>query len=121
MLLQRTGLSSTEIGNLKPKDLAVYDNDAYFMISTRETPCFVPEDAFAILLSYMEQRQDKEYLFYNSRGNRLNTMYFSRMMKIYTQMADIPSYSAESLRSTCGVIMYAYGADSKQVTLQMAD
>ena len=46
-------------------------------------------------------------------------MYISRMMKKYTALAGIPSYSAETLRNCCGFTMYAYGAKDKQVARQL--
>ena len=46
-------------------------------------------------------------------------MYISRLMKKYAKKAGIPCYSAESIRNTCGVTMFSYGADSRQVAKQM--
>ena len=40
-------------------------------------------------------------------------------MKKYTQLAGIPAYSAESIRNTCAVTMFAYGATNKQVASQL--
>ena len=49
----------------------------------------------------------------------MNLMYISRMMKKYTTKAGIPSYSAESIRNTCGVTLFAYGAQPEQAAAQM--
>ena len=46
-------------------------------------------------------------------------MFISRMLKKYTGLAGIPSYSAEKIRTTCGVTMSAYGASARQVARQM--
>ena len=46
-------------------------------------------------------------------------MYISRLMKKYTLQAGIPSYSAENIRNTCAVTMFAYGATPKQLARQM--
>ena len=68
---------------------------------------------------YLAERKDNPYLFYNSRGNPLNTMYISRMMKKYSKKAGIPSYSAQSIRNSCGCTLFAYEASSEQVARQM--
>lgn len=119
VLLYRAGLNSTEIMNLKMENLAEYDNGVYIFTEKRRNGCFIPEDAVSVLRQYLVEREEKEYLFYNKRGNQLNTMYISRMMKKYTDKAGIPSYSAESIRNTCGLTMFAYGAESDQVAAQM--
>ena len=118
-LLHRVGLSSTEIVNLKMDNMGIYDDGAYAFIESRKEYCFVPEDVLEIMQSYIEERADTEYLFSNRRGNQLNTMFISRLMKKYTLQAGIPSYSAENIRNTCGVTMFAYGATAKQVARQM--
>lgn len=119
VLMQRVGLSSTEIAELRLEDFAAYDNGVYVSVHGRKDFCFVPEDAFMILEQYLNVREEREYLFYNSRGNQLNTMYISRLMKKYTQAADVPGYSAESLRNSCAVTMFAYNASPEQVAKQM--
>lgn len=119
ILLYRTGLSSREIVNLKYDDFAAYDNGAYVSVSGRKELCYLPEDVFVVLEQYMKQKPESEHLFINSRGNPLNLMYISRMMKKYTERAGIPSYSAESVRNTCGVNLFAYGAKPEQVAAQM--
>lgn len=119
VLLYRAGLSSTEIAELKLSDIAVYDNGVYAAISGRREPCFIPEDVFHILRKFIADRKEHEYLFYNSRGNKLNTMYISRLMKKYTGLAGVPDYSAQALRNTCAATMFAYEADCGQVAGQM--
>lgn len=118
-LLHRTGLSSTEIINLKIENLGIYDDGAYAFIESRKEYCFIPEDVLEVLESYIEEREENEYLFSNRRGNQLNTMFISRLMKKYTLQAGIPAYSAENIRNTCAVTMFAYGATRKQVARQM--
>jgi len=118
-LLHRAGLSSTEITELHPENLTAYDNGVYANIAGRKNPCFIPEDVFVVLEKYMVERLDYPYFFYNNRGNKLNTMYISRMMKKYTAKAGVPSYSAEALRNVCAVTMFAYGASPEQVASQM--
>ena len=118
-LLYRMGLSSTEIIELTPEDFAIYDNGVYLNIPKRREICFVPEDVYKIIEKYLSQRVENKYLFYNSRGSKLNTMYISRMMKKYTTLAGIPSYSAESLRNSCAYTMFAYEAKPEQVAREM--
>lgn len=118
-LLHRVGLASTEIIELKPEDFAAYDNGVYVTVKGRKDPCFIPEDVFVILECYMNSRKEHEYLFYNQRGNKLNVMYISRLMKKYTEAAQIPSYSAEALRNSCAFTMFAYDATPEQVAKQM--
>lgn len=119
VLMQRAGLSSTEIAELRPEDFSAYDNGVYVFIAARNDSCFVPEDAFVILEQYLASREAHEYLFYNSRGNKLNTMYISRLMKKYTEAAGVPGYSAEALRNSCAVTLFAYHASPEQVARQM--
>lgn len=119
VLLQRVGLSSTEIVELKIADFAAYDNGVYAQVVGRRELCFIPEDVFVILEKYIAKREDNPYLFYNSRRNKLNTMYISRLMKKYTAKADVDSYSAEALRNSCAFTMFAYSASPEQVALQM--
>lgn len=119
VLLLRVGLSSTEMIGLKPEDFSAYDNGVYVAVEGRKEACFIPEDVFVVLEKYLQQRESHPYLFYNQRGNALNLMYISRMMKKYTAVAGIPSYSAETIRNTCGVTMFAYGAEPEQVARQM--
>lgn len=118
-LLLRVGLSSTEIIRLKAEDFGVFDNGVFVKVEGRQESCFVPEDVYKILEMYLFKKENAPFLFTNTRGNPLNLMYISRMMKKYTKAAGIPSYSAESIRNTCGVAMFAYGADSAQVARQM--
>lgn len=122
VLLYRVGLSSSEITALKYSDFAAYDNGVYVTVANRNDVCFIPEDVFAVLEQYMQGREKEswdEFLFVNKRGNPLNLMYISRMMKKYTTKAGIPAYSAESIRNTCGVTMFAYGVKPEQVAAQM--
>ncbi len=119
VLLYRAGLSSTEIISMKIKDLAEYENGVYYFSKKRKSACFIPEDAVDVLKQYIDEQTEREYVFCNKRGNPLNTMFISRMMKKYTEKMGLPTYSAESIRNTCGVNMFAYGAKSKQVAAQM--
>lgn len=119
ILLYRIGLSSTEIIEIRAKEIEQYADGYYIWIKRRNEACYLPDDVVNILLQYLSIREDNEYLFYNHRGNQLNTMYISRMMKKYTLLAGIPSYSAEALRNSCGFTMYAYGAKDKQVARQL--
>lgn len=118
-LLHRTGLSSTEIIHLKMENLGIYDDGVYAFIEGRKEYCFIPEDVYRILECYIDEREENDFLFYNQRGNQLNTMFISRLMKKYTLEAGIPAYSAENIRNTCAVTMFAYGAAPMQVARQM--
>ena len=119
VLLYRVGLTSTEIVELKPEDFVIYENGVYVSIIDRREKSFIPEDAVRVIECYINERKENTFLFYNSRGNKLNPMYISRLMKKYAKKAGIPCYSAESIRNTCGVTMFSYGADSRQVAKQM--
>ena len=119
VLLHRAGLSSTEITALRAGDLVEYADGRYAQVSGRKEVCYIPEDAADIVRIYCAERKENPYLFYNQRGNQLNTMYISRMMKKYTRKAGIPGYSAENIRNTCGVTLFAYGAEKEQVAGQL--
>ena len=119
ILLYRIGLSSTEIIEIKAGDIEQYSDGYYVWIKSRKEACYLPDDVVEILMKFLCQREDSEYLFYNRAGRQLNTMYISRLMKKYTSLAGISSYSAEALRNSCGFTMYAYGAKDKQVASQL--
>lgn len=119
MLLFRVGLSSTELIEIKFRDIEQYADGIYVWIQNRKEACYLTEDVVEVLNEYISQREEYEYLFYNRSGRALNTMYISRMMKKYTTIAGIPPYSAETLRNSCGFTMYAYGAKNKQVAKQL--
>ena len=119
-LMYRAGLSSTEITGLDgPEDFIMYGEDGYALISGREEPCYIPRDAWEILMKYMDQRENCQSLFYNRSGRRLNTMYISRMMKKYCQKAGIGQYSAEAVRNCCAFNLFSFGASPKQTAEQM--
>lgn len=118
-LMYRAGLSSTEIAGLRLKDIGIYGDGAYISVEGRRDLCYIPEDAFQILEKFQAERKAWPYFFYNRRGNQLNTMYISRMLKKYAQKAGIPSYSAQSIRNSCGCTLFAYEAAPEQVARQM--
>ena len=113
------GLSTTEIGELHRNDISLYDNGAYLFVPGRQDACFIPEDVYHILEDYLSKSEEKTYLFYNKRGNKINSMYFSRLMKKYTLLAGVPSYSAEALRNSCAYTMFAYHAKPEEVAQEM--
>lgn len=119
-LMYRAGLSSTEIIALNGKeDFVIYGTDAFALLTGRKEPCYIPQDAWEILMGYLEEREEQKSLFYNRSGRRLNTMYISRMMKKLCSKACIPSYSAEAVRNCCAFNLFAYGATPGQVAGQM--
>lgn len=119
VLLQRTGMMSTDIIELKKADIAIYDNGVYAFLQEKERVFYIPDDVYKVLQEYIQINSKGEYLFVNSRGNPLNTMYISRLLKKYTQKAGIPSYSAESIRNSCAAMMFAYGVPAKSIAAQM--
>lgn len=119
-LLYRIGLSSTEIIKLKLKDMNIYENGAYLNVPGRRKAVYVPEDVYKIMNLYLQYRSDEsEYFFFNSRGNALNAMYISRMMKKYTLKAGIHGYSAESLRNSCIYTMASYRLNDAEIAEEM--
>ena len=119
-LMYRAGLSSTEITGLNgPDDLVLYGEDGYVLLPERKELCYIPRDAWKILMEYLDQREVHPSLFYNRSGRRLNTMYISRMMKKYCQKAGISQYSAEAVRNCCAFNLFSYGATPGQVAEQM--
>lgn len=119
VLLQRTGMMSTDIIELKKADIAIYDNGVYAFLQEKERVFYIPDDVYKVLQEYIQINSKGEYLFVNSRDNPLNTMYISRLLKKYTQKAGIPSYSAESIRNSCAAMMFAYGVPAKSIAAQM--
>ena len=119
ILLYRMGFSSTEIIDMKPENIRLYNNGAYAFMPKRDKANFIPEDVYRILELYLAERESNEYLFYNKYGNQLNTMYISRLLKKYTVKAGIYNYSAQQLRNSCIYTMFAYGADTEGVAEEM--
>lgn len=120
VLMYRAGMTSTEIIGISGEDdFLEYRDGVCVMLSGREEPCYIPNDAWGILKEYMEQREDCDTLFYNRSRRPLNTMYISRMMKKYCSLAGIPSYSAQAVRNSCAFNLYAYGATDGQAARQM--
>lgn len=119
VMLYRVGLTSTEVVQLKTDDFAVYENGMYVAVEGRKKLCYIPDDAAIIVESFLKQRKEMMYLFYNSRGNQLNLMYISRLLKKLEKKAGIPEYSAETIRNTCGFTLFAYGVKSEQVANQL--
>ena len=101
------------------ESVGAYDNGVYLSVPGRRDACFMPEDVYKVLLTYLVQRDDNVYLFFNSRGNKLNPMYISRLMKKYTSMAGVPAYSAEALRNSCIYTMFTYHAGPDQIAREM--
>lgn len=118
-LLYRVGLSSTEISELKLKHFESYENGVYLFLPNRKEPCYVPEDVYTILVRYITENGDNEYLFYNKWKKKLNPMYISRLNKKYAELAGVPAYSARELRNSCAFTMFAYNANANQVAKQM--
>lgn len=119
-LMYRAGMTSTEIIGISGEgDFAEYDDGVYAMLSGREEPCYIPDDAWRILKEYMDQRLVRDTLFYNRSGRPLNTMFISRMMKKYCSLAGIQNYSAQAVRNSCAFNMFAYGATDGQTARQM--
>ena len=114
-LIFRVGLSSTELIELRPEDFGEYDNGTFVFVTERDEWCHVPDDAAAIVIDYLEHRKENTYLFYNTRGGKMNTMFVSRLMKNLCQKANVPEYSAQSLRGACASTMFSCGASPAQV------
>lgn len=119
IFLYRMGFTSTEIIEIKPDNISIYENGAYIRLAGHYNANYIPEDVFQILKKYMEERESNEYLFYNRYGNKLNTMYISRMLKKYTTLAEIRPYSAQSLRNSCIYTLFSYGATISEVSEEM--
>lgn len=118
-LLQRTGMASTDIIKLKRDSFAIYDNGVYAFLQGTERVFYIPDDVYKVLDEYLQSGNENECLFVNSRGNPLNTMYISRLLKKYTSKAGIPSYSAEVIRNSCAAMMFAYNVPAKSIAAQM--
>ena len=114
-LIFRVGLSSTELIELRPEDFGEYDNGTFVFVSERDEWCHVPDDAAAIVIDYLEHRKENTYLFYNTRGGKMNTMFVSRLMKNLCQKANVPEYSAQTIRGACASTMFSCGASPSQV------
>ena len=117
-LLYRAGFRTKEIINLKTDDLELYDNGLFAKLEGREKISFIPEDAAKILLSYIKGEQ-KGFVFRTSKDEPIYSMYISRIMKKYTELAEIPNYSAENIRNTCAIAMYSYHIDEEKIAAQI--
>lgn len=120
-IAHRMGLKSTQVCGQKISDIVVDPNGAYFILDKRNA-CYVPEDVWKILKIYLETyRRDSrnDYLFYNTRGGKLNTQYISSMMKELCKRAGTRALSYTDIRNTCGAVLFAYGARPDQVAEQL--
>lgn len=123
-LMVKVGLKSSELAQLKVSDLAEYDNGVFAYITARKEACSISEDAASIIsdfleVSKLERPVDHDYLFFNTKGNALNVMYISRMMKKYCTLAGIPQYSANTLRAACAANMFLYDISKNHIAHQM--
>lgn len=123
-LMFKAGIKSSEVIALKVRNLAEYDNGIFAYISARKESCFIPDDAAVILQKYLNARKEPvslnhDFLFFNTKGNPLNLMYISRIMKKYCTLAGIPQYSANTLRAACAANMFLYEIPMKNVATQM--
>ena len=107
-LILRMGLISSEICKLKYSHFKEYENGIFLFLPDHDYGKKVPEDVWAVLDNYMGNTESNEYVFLNSKGNPLNYMYISRIMKKYCEKAGIEHISAEKLRNVYGVILYNY-------------
>lgn len=127
VFMYRAGLSSTELCNLKTDDFVIYENGMFATVKGRREMCYIPKDLETVLDQYLKDRERKlikmekncTFLFFNKRGNPLNTMYISRLLKKYTDRAGVPNYSAQSIRNTCAFTMASYGATGAQTAKQL--
>lgn len=120
-IVERIGLKSTDICNLKPNDI-IRDGKESFLIIKRKKEReirLIPEDVWIILEDYLNHRLHYEYLFYNKWGKKLNTQYFHLKMRTLTEQAGVPHYSLKDLRNVCGIVLFAYGVKPKQVAQQL--
>lgn len=119
LLLYRAGLTSTEITWLRPEDLILYEDGMYAVARGRRDLCYLPDDVARMVELLLEGTSRGTYLFTSSRGNQFSLMQISRMLKKYERMAGIPSYSAQSIRNSCGCTLFAYGADEEQTASRL--
>lgn len=120
-IAHRMGLRSTQVCNQKISDIVVDPNGAYFILDKNDVR-YVPDDVWTILNIYLETyriNSDSEYLFYNTRGAKLNTQYICAMMKNLCKKAGIRSMSYADIRNTCGAVLFAYDARPDQVAKQL--
>ncbi|MGN0466635.1 MAG: tyrosine-type recombinase/integrase [Lachnospiraceae bacterium] len=115
----RMTLKSTQIIELKKEDFIADPNGVYLIMPNKKDIKYVPEDIVVILEQYLGQREDKEYLFYNKWGRKLNKQYLHRMLRKHTKQAGVPDCSMQDLRNTGAGVMFAYGVEPQHVAKQM--
>lgn len=115
----RMTLKSTQIIELKKEDFIADPNGVYLIMPNKKDIKYVPEDIVVILEQYLEQREDKGFLFYNKWGRKLNKQYLHRMLRKHTKQAGVSDCSMQDLRNTGAGVMFAYGVESQHVAKQM--
>lgn len=118
-LVQRVGLRSTQIIDLRMQDIVVDKNGAYLVV--KDNIKYIPEDAWKILEQYLAHRMDSdvEFVFYNRWDRKLNVEYLSNMMRKLCDIAGLPRVSMNDIKNTCGVLLFAYDAEPYQVAKQL--
>lgn len=115
----RMMLKSTQIVELKKEDFIADPNGVYLIMPNKKDIKYVPEDIVVILERYLERREEKEFLFYNKWGRKLNKQYLHRMLRRHTRQAGVPDCSMQDLRNTGAGVMFAYGVEAQNVAKQM--
>lgn len=115
----RMMLKSTQITELKKEDFIADPNGVYLIMPNKKDIKYVPEDIVVILEKYLDRREDKEFLFYNKWGRKLNKQYLHRMLRKHTRQAGVPDCSMQDLRNTGAGVMFAYGVEPQHVARQM--
>ncbi len=115
----RMTLKSTQIIELKKEDFIADPNGVYLIMPNKKEIKYVPDDVVTILERYLNEREEKEYLFYNKWGRKLNKQYLHRMLKKHTMQAGVSQCSMQDLRNTGAGVMFAYGVESQHVAKQM--
>lgn len=120
--MYRAGISSTELITLKSiHEFEVHEEGVFLLPGKRKEYCYVPDDVWQLLKEYDETVADirrESAFFVNRRGRRLNMMFFSRMMHMYTAAAGIERYSSREVTAACYANLFAYGVRKKDIAKQ---
>lgn len=120
LLVYKVGLKPSQICALQKKDV-VKNKDGYYLKVKEKKEIkekAITGDLSKILKQYLCEREDVQFLFYNSQKRKTNERYLQRMMSKVSKNVGY-EYTLRDVRNSCAVMMFKNGATQKEVESQL--